>query len=201
MPWITRLIDKKFDGSVPEETGISWSYQYEANELPTAATPAWTVGGGSFDTAEISPAGYLHIAQTGSNWGSYITENSFVSANGFTIEFKLTVTSLTAGSYIEIGAWSADDGSSVFADVYSAYVELYGDNADDTYEIDPSGSHVYRITKQGTAIKLYVDDSLVLDLTDEVVGSEDSNLMMYFGSEQNVSLDYLYWKTDGAVSP
>lgn len=186
-----------------------WTVQYEANELPENATPAWTTNYSpdplEVSTVEISPAGILHVvgegvAGEGITWSQ---EPAFVDAVGVTLEFRMQMVT----------------GDLMASASGEHYITFYTDNTPDVVFklytdgiVDPDGSyafdttddyHTYRITCKDHVVKLYVDGVLRREFT-KVAGAEGAYLEFTItngsnDSEQN--WDYIYYSTDGAFAP
>ena len=173
-----------------------WTVQYEANELPEDATPAWTKTG-TLDTEEINPAGYLHLVEN-TGYTGYTQDTSFDTDTGFTVEAKINIIS-DSGYNIYILAFC--ENGQVWMDIYDTYVQLGGNSVDEIVDFDTSGEHTYRMTIQGTTLKLYVDNKLLKTVIDTIAGL--SLNYMYFGvyATTEVQIDYLYYRTDGAYPP
>lgn len=211
-PWDSRYVNVIGDtmtGGLIITPSPAWTVQYEADVLPTAATPVWTKSGGfGADTEEISPAGILHTINSAGGIVSYfIADNSFNVATGWTVEAKLKIVSgytYSVGSDATgITVRAIDDASSIYLDIYTDTADLNGT----TYAIDTTDDyHVYRITRLGTALKLYIDGVLVVETTDVVSGTATGNIWYepsYFASAGPVEVltDYVYYRNDGVFSP
>jgi len=186
-----------------------WTTQYEANELPDAATPAWTKSP-SFDatTEEISPAGYLHlVSNTDGDTAYKKTDSNLSNAIGTTVEAKIQAISVPtrAAGLDAIGVYIYDGTRSVVMYIYSDAVELYDGGSIAYYEMDTTDDyHTYHMTLKGTAAKVYVDG--VLRVSGETPATTAVKQIMFaggdwWGAAVESSWDYLYYRTDGAFPP
>jgi len=189
-----------------------WTVQYEANELPDAATPVWTKGGDA-TTIEISPAGFLHVVSSDAML-IYRRSVSVSDATGATYEARFKVVSGQTRDYpgdeinaqicLRLDSDRAENGE-VNLVIYSDSIILY-DDPTQYYEMDTTDDyHTYRITSKNGTINVYVDGILRLTSTTgyttipaEGFTFEPENLGVA-GIE--TSWDYVYYRTDGAFGP
>lgn len=197
---------------------MTWTVQYEANELPPAATPAWTASHVPdplvSSVVEISPAGILHIVGDGGEAISWFTavdaKSPFANVDTGTVEFKAQMIS---GDLIasESGAQSIyfsmkqtnilleiyPDGIGIYDNIALAYVTKYLTDTTDAY-------HTYRFTIDTGEIKLYKDSVLVYtgELT---LGTPPDSGGLYFQPNYNNATeqkwDHIYYDTTGAYDP
>ena len=193
-------------GEVPD----SWTVQYDANELPENATPAWSFA--SMDTvAEINPAGNLHVLTGLGGFFSYDLASPSVNPDasvGFALEFRMKGSD-AVGDYGGIGV----NETSRF-DINSPTLRpvlRFGRNLVNLHDTDDSllhtalldtfsDFHVYRITFKGIHLKFYIDGILEFetDMTTQVGSQSLSfNSGTGSGSVRDVNLDYIYWRDDG----
>lgn len=182
---------------------VNWTGKYEANELPTEATPAWA-GGGQIGAAEISPAGYLHLETEAEQSKFYqLNVSDFDASIGLTAETRLKVIS-SNGTDIQV---RIDDlTNSIILKIHESGVQLtqVTDEEEATYAMDTTDDyHIYRITKINQTVKVYVDGVLRLTGTANVEGEEGFVSFGAFGPSegQESSWDYFYYRTDGAFAP
>ncbi len=155
----------------------SWLVKYEANEMPDAATPAWTeVVSGT--VAHAAAGGVFSItADTGGEYLLYkLTEASLSNALGTVLEARVRVTSSTSTA-TRGAALSICDGTKQFA----VWLRAAGLNIDGQphLALDLTGWHVVRLTARGGGCSVAVDG--VTRQTGGAVGNEtDRNLQ--FGS-------------------
>ena len=191
----------------------SWSVQYEANELPDAATPAWTktiTGDGGLTTEEISPAGFLHQITAVNARTFYTLNDSLDNSTGSTMEARMKTivgTSIddpsTSPSLIMID----DDTRGSGLIIYSDAIDLNGGINGIVYEMDTTDDyHTYRLTLEGNIPKAYVDGGLVI--TGGVLQTfNGGSQYIYFeggGYSSNVcefSWDSVCYLTEGAFKP
>lgn len=188
-------------------SGLGWDVLYEANELPDAATPAWTKTGGV--TAEISPAGFLH-AVSGNGLGYRIEDANISNSVGVTMEARLKVISgqvndwpdwVNASSLI----WTNIDGTKYISFwFYSDGVWAWP--SENNYLMDTTDDyHTYHFTVKNDVAKLYIDG--VLRLTETSFESLVQNKNFSFDPDGNwvagieTSWDYVYYSYGGAFVP
>ena len=183
---------------------LGWDVLYNANELPTAATPVWTKGDFTADIEEISPAGFLHLVSNDNGEATYLrTESGIDNAVGTTIELRVKMISgYTFADQIDVMGLELRDGvRSVWLDIFSDAIATKGE----TYEMDTTDDyHVYHMTRLGTTLKVYVDG--VLRITDNTswVGAQKHVLFTggyWYGGSVESSWDYVYYSTGGAFVP
>jgi len=179
-----------------------WTTQYNANELPTAATPAWTKEG-AFATEEISPAGILHIISDAvSGYGLYGRYSlNFSNSAGGTLEVKLKI--VEADEEYDCYFLLRDGTKNHEVAITNTSVILSPNISPQTYSMNTTDDyHTYRLTGQGSTSKLYIDGILRLTHTNPgssaVNGVEFGNVTPT-GSE--LLWDYVYYRTDGAFKP
>ena len=193
-------------------TPDGWNVQYEANELPEEATPAWETNYSpdplEESTVEISPAGILHIIGVETDPGSteaiaWSIEPDFDDAVGATLEFRMQMVTgdlMVSASGEHYLAFYTDNSTEALIDFYTDGIELNGE----PYAFDTTdGLHTYRLTVKDHEAKLYVDGVLRIEHTlGEEVGWGFIELCIVNGSsdsEQN--WDYIYWDETGAYAP
>ncbi len=185
---------------------MAWEVQYEANELPGDATPAWdewdSVGS---PTVEISPAGYLHIDAPGAAYVAYSQEDANLDESvGITVEANIKAVAVAGWGSLYISV----SGKTYWFEVYfyADKVILDGDyiaEAAQEYEIDLTDDyHAIRITIVGSTINVYVDGVLRLTGT---ANYEDAYGVITFGGytagNAEYYFDYVYYRVDGAYAP
>ena len=189
---------------VTRQSSFYWKAKYEANELPDAATPAWTKENFNADTEEISPAGFLHlISNVDGSVEYYRTESGLDNSTGTTIEARVKMVSgYTLAESTDAMALQLNDGvQQVFLDIYSDAIATKGE----TYEMDTTDDyHTYRVTVKAGITKVYVDG--VLRITDETSWTSAAKEIHFMGGyweggSIESSWDYVYYRTDGAVAP
>jgi hypothetical protein len=192
-----------------------WTVQYDANELPDVATPAWTADFSPdplvASTVEISPAGTLRVLGVNKEQIAW-TQEVAIESSGFTLEAKIKLTegatyAESTGSpaaYIDIGGPDGD----WYVEIYEDKVGLYGDESLTADCAIGNDYHIYRFTSVGTTGKLYVDGVLVLEGVGTAGGA--TPFISYYAmvgdsyipeTPTDVSTDYLYYSTTGAYAP
>ena len=189
----------------------SWTVQYEANELPENATPAWSVEHAPNPLVnaivEVNPAGILHISGLASDVEKvdWLILPDWNDTTGITLEFRMKVVSgdtIVGDSgdtalFIDSGTTGADiqiytDGVS-FSDGLG-YVDYSFDTTDDY--------HIYRITLKNGVSELYVDSVLRATTNSYGGGGASLDFQAAQGNVDAESLwDYIYYRTDGAFAP
>jgi len=165
-----------------------WEVQYEANELPDAATPAWTKAG-SPETEEIV-TGTLHVVDDGSTCYNQDPTNT----GDCTLGLRMKVVS-GEGSF-DI----ANDDDYYYVECGTANVKLIGNTTDDSYVMDTTDDfHVYHLLIENHVAKLYIDDTLRITLDDGGGGWASGYVSFYLGGESY--FDYFYYTTAGAYEP
>jgi len=183
-----------------------WTVQYEANELPENATPAWTTEHVPNplveSTVEISPAGILHVI--GSETVAWRRIEEFSDAVGSTVEFSLQVIVggllVNTSEDINIQIYNGVNGSFLF--IYTNGIKLgYGD---DSYAFNTTNEqHIYRITVKDSVVKVYVDGILRIEGV-PFIGEGSPSIEFYASAgieNTETKWDYLYYRTDGAFAP
>lgn len=190
---------------VQAEESVVWTGQWEAPDLPTAATPQWTYYRGG----EIQQTEYLNI-QSGleaTTAGYYIaTDSGFWTPrpDGVTIEFALRVNAMEGENAGLLLASGFGEDQNQFHAVYFGpdWVKL-----DDGYKVpvEPGVFHKYRLTIKAGEAALYLDDEPVPAFTSLTPG-EDSKSLLSFGDLSsfgggNVDWKYVKWSDAKAYQP
>lgn len=185
---------------------MSWTVQYEANELPENATPAWT---DAYEPdplvasiVEINPVGILHtsgLVVDGEVVRWIRNESGISTAVGVTVETKIKI---MTGSVMLSGN---EEPEIVINDgTYNYVMAIYTDGVVDglgnvIYTMDTTDDyHTYRMTTQNGTGSIYIDEILR-----GIIGSSAT-------SEKNISFvataangdfeqlwDYVYYSIDG----
>lgn len=194
---------------------MAWTVQYEANELPDAATPAWTKNAGNGETEEVSPAGYFHALGLGdyTTLSYLISDSNLSDSTGFTFEARVRV---LAGNTCDMeGAWTNNYAAADFSlDSGDEYIGIYTDavifisGSGQKYSMDTTDDyHTYRVTIKDGVSKLYVDGTLRMTATPDTATNPSPSLdfqPQYGGSSGiavETSWDYVYYDTTGAYAP
>lgn len=194
----------KINGTYPTQTAeliqVGWANKYLCNDLPAAATPAWTrtvVGGyNDLGTEEINPAGILHSIVN--NIDTYVTYQKNVKVSTVQIKIKMTQAGQVAHFTLELyngsrwcqlriiyqsGAWSVNfpDGS-----VVSGYTPDFSDYIDFWVCLDDDGN-----------AKLYADGVLIKTTSSCPVSAEEKIIFYYFSfhtfsGTMDYKIDYIY---------
>lgn len=173
-----------------------WFSQYEADALPTAATPAWTKeSGGTY--AESVDSGILNLTCSGGGYVDYYrTGLEFSDADGFRIETRVRIN--TAGSvYTDYHGLDINPGSPTYATDFIICDGAIGLDGTETFSMDTSDYHVYKLKVLGDRTDVYVDGVKRLS---KVVTATSGNPtpFIYFaagwgGETVDLDIDYLYY--------
>ena len=186
----------------------SWDTQYEGDELPSAADPAWQVYEGSEVWASVED-GILQISDSGSASGEKIkwARNwEATNSGGTTVAFRARCTSYDlngeapgnlANLYIEDGKFRED--FAILAD------RVRANQASIEYALDGTQWHTYRVTTQGYQFRVYVDE----DMDPVLIGAlsaTTNRARIRFGSGssaavQDIDFDYLHACSNGVFPP
>lgn len=192
---------------------MAWDVQYEANELPDAATPVW-VKTGDATTIEISPAGYLHV-DSSTDGLYYDLEDANLdlgSTSGITVKVRMRLLSgYNSASWAGYPSlfiyYKPASGLNRLLDVYWATDQLFtrGGEENEFYDMDTTDDyHTYTFTINENGYKAYVDS--VLRCWGTYIQSGNTPLIRFKPEEVGTegvetSLDYLYYRTGGAFPP
>ncbi len=185
----------------------TWTTQYEANELPTAATPVW-VKTGTFDTEEIDPAGFLHLshAPAGTETVFYDRNPTLDNDNGTTAEINVKIEAAASGSprvilFIYDGTRSDSiriDGSGTFGHRVSII------SSADSYIFDTEDDyHTYTFHLKKSVSWLEVDGVLRLMGTpslDATAAEIRFGMTVIAGASLECRIDHVYYQTTARIS-
>ena len=195
-------------GSGTSLSDLGWDILYTAAALPQNSTPAWTSNVIGSPTAEISPAGILHLVNTalGAEVNYDITDSNLDNAVGSTLQIRTQV--IDAASQFTFDLVLTDGTRAWEVSILNDRVRLLDDQiseVDQDYLMDTTDDyHIYHMTMIGTAIKVYADGVLRLQGTSDVSEiSKNINIGSLvdgtIASEYNI--DYIYYSTGGAFIP
>jgi len=185
-------------------TQTSHDLQYEANEMPTLASPVWSLLEGSESWASIQPDGTLRINDTGTGSGNKVKwARSWDATNthGATVFVRARC---AANSLDNIPDVTVQDGrfTEDFAILSNKVRAL---NANIEAALDGTQWHTYRITTQGTQFKVYVDEASSPVLTGALsVTTNRARIIFGSGSSpatQDIYYDYVYCFSSGNRGP
>lgn len=182
-----------------------WDCQYEANQLPTAATPAWTVFEGSESYASVN-SGILRVNDNSTASGSKIKWSrswGAIPSVGTTVLVRAKCnstggdTTYTMNVFIEDGMHQ--ESLKIMTD------RIVAVNANTTYLLDGTQWHTYRMTTKNTSLKVYVDENPT-PVINGAFTTTTSNNRVGFGSgasagTQDIEFDYFYYTSQGDVAP
>ncbi len=180
-----------------ENVLFHWTVMYEANELPTAADPVWTLGG---DESNCSVSnGILTVTRVPGFGLTYALPNILGSnANGNIIEIRAKYYSGTYRLYF----YFHDGVKRVCFGIDSSKVSLHGTSATQLYYMNTRDAfHIYRITIKGNYGKVYVDGILRMSSYLQYSSSDSDIYFTLLDSQRPATttclLDYLRCYTGG----
>lgn len=188
---------------------MAWTFQYEANETPDNATPAWVITASTgTPTLEISPASHFHYLglDSADNRNYTRTDALIDETTGVTLEFNIKINdseSKDAGDYVSYSAiilWA--NLKRIEFDLFKDGFEVYDGipSFDEYVALNNQIEHTFRLTLSGSTLNVYVDGEL--STTHTVADSVSSNLVLFENHGLSDSLiDYIYYRTDGAFAP
>ena len=184
--------------------GTEWSCQYEADELPTDATPPWTEPEGNGVTAWVD-SGVLHVNDTVADWGAKVKWARSWGASpsvGTTLLARVKCNSVQDDPYL--GNLFVDDG------VLQEHFKIMTDRIEvgetaGTHYLDGTQWHIYRVTTRNDQFTVYVDEDPTPVMTGTMTAASDQN-QVRFGSGasfavQYIEFDYVYYTVSGAFAP
>jgi len=195
-----------------QEESDNWTV-YECSQLPGDATPSWYE---QSSTELDDEAVLLSVIDDPCHSGNKLIKVDEMAGNykeawaydwgmspstGATIVSRVKAFDTGADRYFEI---SFRDG------VYQERMEAYANTLNMVYggssaSVDTDDWHLYRITLQGTNIKVYQDEDTTPVLTDTFTNTDTSNFLRFGDtrtSETMASLyDWIIWDTTGAFAP
>lgn len=185
--------------------GVLWNVQYEANELPSAASPSWSVPEGSESLGSVD-AGVLHVSDTSTASGSKVkwarSWNASASV-GTTVLARVRCTAV-GGDTTLLGNLFIEDGAhrEQFRIMPDRLVTMQSGL---TYLLDGTQWHVYRITTKDNQFSIHVDEEPSPVLVGDLATPSTQNRVM-FGSgasagTQEIDFDYVRYTTVGDLPP
>ena len=172
----------------------TWTVQYEADVIPTAATPPWTKGGET-TTEEILGGDILHIIA-----GVAFVQYEIYPTEVVDVTIELRVKLISTFLCLD---FSNAAGIYYYIEIFPASVVLWDADGieSDVYLMDTTDDyHTYRFTLDGGIARVYIDGVLRLTVNNPIVsGSDYLSFSNNEGDEFN--MDYLYYRTDGAFPP
>ena len=188
--------------------GTTWDCEYEAAELPTDALPRWSVLEG-LDATGISTSivsGYLHLIDSSTAWGSKIKWMRSWGADptvGTTVLARVRCTA-EGGDTSSLGNILVEDG------VLREQLKILTDRivaveSGETYTLDGTQWHEYRITTKDNQFEVYVDEDPDPKLSGIMTAAAGANRIM-IGSgaslgTQTIDFDYIYYTSIGDFAP
>ena len=186
-------------------SGTLWTCLYEGDVVPSGAVPEWTVAEGSEVWASVD-SGILRVNDTGTvsgdkikwsrNWGASPPTGTTVITRARCASHGPDTT-YTGNLFVE-------DGS------HREFLKILTDRvvaaeSGDTYMLDGTAWHIYRMTTEGTQFKLYVDEDPTPVLQGTMTATSTYNRVM-FGSgsssgTQDIYFDYVRYTADGVLLP
>jgi len=189
--------------------GPLWDVQYEANELPTAASPSWTEPEGN-NVNDWIDAGILHVEDTSTAGGSKVkwARSWNVSpSTGATLFTRMKCNS-AGGDPTYYGNLFIDDGAyrerfAILTDRIEAKEAgiVYNDGG----TFDGTLWHQYRITTKNSQFTVYVDEDPTPVMTGSMGATSTQNRVMFgvgaSSGTQYVEFDYVRYSTVGELLP
>jgi hypothetical protein len=183
---------------------VEWEYIYEGDVLPDdpslgnkAAGVYKTDGINTSDVGKITPDGELHMTDPADKVCFFLPEAKGVE--NATVEARVRVLSQAGASYtILFGIESETDA---WLDLFPDRVQIEGGPS---HNIDMTEYHILRVTKDGDAVTVYVDDEKVMEGPASGISDRKDDIVFGAGSTGGTGehfWDYLVYTTAGAFSP
>ncbi len=185
--------------------GMLWDGQYEADVLPSAALPPWSVTEGNESLGSVS-AGILHVSDTSTASGSKVKWARSWNASASTGTTVLARARCTAvgGDTTLLGNLFVEDGAhrEQFKIMPDRLVAM---ELGVTHLLDGTQWHLYRVTTKGNQFKVYVDEDPTPVLTGALATASTQNRVL-FGSgasagTQEIDFDYVRYTAVGDLPP
>jgi hypothetical protein len=194
--------------------GDTWTVQYEANELPEAATPAWEV--------TLYPDPLEGIREIVSSEYHYSCSGEEAEQVFYFTDPEQPVLTLQIKARVITGPTLASGDRGLFFSplLFGSGVELHfcSDGVkviswdpvhvqqEDQVNLDTLVDHVYRLTLVEGEFKLYVDGVLEASRSNLRTGEVPTPAALIWDDSLDVLInehyiDYLYFRTDGAFAP
>lgn len=185
-----------------------WDVQYEADVLPSDATPAWTKTA-SGTNSEDATDGVLNMTVDSGGSLEYFISPSWDTWNGFSVEARVRINSAggVVNSYDGVNFNIGAGSSGIDFDIADGVAGLVGG---DTYEFDTSNYHIYRLTILRTRanrarVNIYIDGTLRITSIGRVNDSGAGFIYMASGwggaNVADVDVDYVYYSESGISIP
>ena len=185
---------------------VSWDVMYEGNELPSAASPAWTREIGLESLAHID-SGTLHVDDNSTAAGSQIVwyrNWGASSSTGMTIEARMRCDLLNYLWDINQRNVELNDGTySVCFRLRPGRIDAIGSSAP-YHSLDGTAWHTYRFTLKNGTFNAYLDGGSTPILTGTGTTPSSNDIRMGARSnagKQSIYFDYLYYTAAGAYPP
>ena len=194
--------------------GVTWSFTYDGDVLPTLSNPAWTVASGGSGTATASSDGNVLSIKSSigsANALSYQVGttagwNALLGTGDSTVEVRFRLNSWDTGGATGTVAQSiriATGLRDIQLRIRPCEVSFQGGAA---YAIDTTQFHTYRIVVTGGAnATLYVDGSPAPVLTREETVATTVNALRFgditSSGAGEVVWDHVRWTNQGAFAP
>ncbi len=192
-------------GATWTSSGDQWELRYEGNELPSAATPPWTAFEGAESLAAVS-AGALCVTDDSTASGSKIKWSRAWQADpsrGTTVLARVRCTAAGGEATFRDNIVIEDGARSVHFRWLPHQVQAV--NTNQSYPLDATAWHTYRITTLGATFNLYVDEGSAPVMSGAMTGSTSQN-RLWFGSgasagTQTICFDYLRYNAHAVLPP
>lgn len=183
-----------------------WDCTYSGVALPTASSPAWTVAEGSESYGSIVSPDLLRVNDNSIVGGSKIKWSrswGASPANGTTVLVKARCASASDDLTYVCNVFVEDGARREVLKILPDRIVTA--ESGQTYMLDGTQWHTYRMTTSGSTFRIYVDDNPAAVLTGTMGATTSENRVM-FGSggssgKQDIYFDYVNYSTQGAFAP
>ncbi len=192
-------------GATWTSSGDQWETAYEANELPSAATPPWTAFEGTESLATVD-SGVLCVTDNSTASGSKIKWSRSWQADpsrGTTVLARVRCTAAGGDPTYQDNIVIADGAHTERFRVLPDRIQAV--ESGQMYPLDGASWHTYRITTQGAAFNLYVDEGPTPVMTGVMTAATSDN-RVWFGTgasagTQTIWFDHLRYNAHAVLPP
>jgi hypothetical protein len=193
--------------------GVDFTTVYEGNVLPTAATPAWSGVVTGSAVANSPSAGILTLS-------TLVSENAYFetpwsASTPTTLEFSMKVNSVDPAAFAATAIYFTNGGPKDYRIAFTSSAILVGDISGTpsnpsgtyaTYAFDTTALTTYRITLEGGALSLYLNNSPTAAVSGYTgTGDYTGNAFIFGDASGNVGgtseWQYVAFTNDGAFAP
>lgn len=186
-------------------SSFSWDVEYPADNLPEDSNPSWAAYSSGDPQTNILD-GVLTIKNGHSDWIYFQRIDSGLSSDQLTVEARIQVISANNTAECFIGLDQGVGKPYWELELFNDRIELHEDPAVvlNTFNMDTTDDfHTYRLTRDGSVVKVYVDGNLIMYET--LSNSASAAEAIYFGSYVSGTTehkwDYINYLTGGAYPP